>query len=166
MGTDRTEEPKQVLGESKSLLPSWELFLSTIDVLEVEKEGAAPCRLPPSFDFLRKVEYPFPQAHNNESIFPSIGDPNTHKTAQSKTLSSIPTHTNLFWISSINSKCASLWSTTSPSAGIGVWILKPLFKTFSDRIPQLCGDDQTIAKINIVARTHISCENSDCWDLN
>jgi hypothetical protein len=56
-GIDQTKEPKQEgLGEIKSLLPSWELFLSTVDVLEVEKEGAAPCRLPPSFDFLTKVK--------------------------------------------------------------------------------------------------------------
>ena len=40
-GTDRTDEPKQEgLGEITSLLPSWELCLSTVDVLEVEKEGA------------------------------------------------------------------------------------------------------------------------------
>jgi len=42
-GTGRTEEPKQEgAGESKSLLPSWELCLSTVGVLEVEEEGAAP----------------------------------------------------------------------------------------------------------------------------
>ena len=40
-GTNRTDEPKQEgLGESTPLLPSWELCLSTVDVLEVEKEGA------------------------------------------------------------------------------------------------------------------------------
>ncbi len=40
-GTNRTEEPEQEgLGESKSLLPSWELCLGIVDVLEVEKEGA------------------------------------------------------------------------------------------------------------------------------
>lgn len=68
-GIDRTEEPKQKgLEESKSLLPSWELCLSAVDVLEVEKEGAAPCRLPISFDFLTKVEYPFPHQSINLSI--------------------------------------------------------------------------------------------------